>query len=66
MAAAEFLDLRNSESPEFVGRAVHALAHDPNRMRWSGQVLLAAQLGLEYGFTDIDGRQPRPLSLADA
>jgi dehydrogenase/reductase SDR family member 1 len=66
MAAAEFLDLSNSESPEFIGRAVQALARDPNRMGRSGQVLLAANLGLEYGFTDVDGRQPRPLGLADA
>jgi dehydrogenase/reductase SDR family protein 1 len=66
MAAAEYLDLSNSESPQFIGRAIRALAHDPIRRGRSGQVLLAAQLGLEYGFTDIDGRQPRPLSLADA
>jgi len=62
MAAAEFLDLSNSESPEFIGRAVPALALDPHRMRRSGQVVVAAQLGLEYGFRDVDGRQPRPLS----
>jgi NAD(P)-dependent dehydrogenase (short-subunit alcohol dehydrogenase family) len=62
MAAAEFLNLSNSESPEFIGRAVHALALDPHRMRRSGQVVVAAQLGLEYGFRDVDGRQPRPLS----
>jgi dehydrogenase/reductase SDR family protein 1 len=66
MAAAEFLDLSNSESPQFIGRAVHALAHDPATIGRSGQVLLAAQLGLEYGFNDLDGRQPRPLHLADA
>ena len=62
MAAAKFLDLSNSESPEFIGRAVPALALDPHRMRRSGQVVVAAQLGLEYGFRDVDGRQPRPLS----
>ena len=65
MAAAAYLDLTNSESPEFIGRAIVALAHDPERMRRSGQVLVAARLGLEYGFTDIDGRQPRPLALKD-
>jgi len=32
-------------------------------MAKSGSVLIAAELGLEYGFTDIDGRQPRPLTL---
>lgn len=56
-------DLSNSESPEFTGRAVVALAADPKVMAKSGQVLVAADLGLEYGFTDIDGKQPRPLTL---
>jgi len=65
MAAAEFLDLSNSESPEFIGRAVCALARDPQKVSRSGCVLVAAQLALDYGFTDIDGRQPRPLALAD-
>jgi hypothetical protein len=35
-------------------------------MRHTGQVLIGAQLGLDYGFTDVDGRRPRPLGLADA
>jgi dehydrogenase/reductase SDR family protein 1 len=65
MEAAAFLDLSNSESPQFVGRAVAALAADPEVMRKSGRVLVAAALGLEYGFTDVDGRRPRPLTLAD-
>ena len=63
MAAAAFLDLSNSESPQFVGRAVAALAADPNVMSKSGQALVAAALALEYGFTDVDGKQPRPLTL---
>lgn len=66
MAAAAFLDLSNAESPQFIGRAVCALAADPERLRRTGQVVLAAQLGLEYGFTDIDGRQPRPLGLQES
>jgi dehydrogenase/reductase SDR family member 1 len=65
MAAASFLDLSNSESPEFIGRAIQALAADRNKMRRSGQLLVAAQLGLDYGFIDVDGRQPRPLSLLE-
>lgn len=65
MEAAAWLDLSNSESPEFIGRAVAALAADPGAMRHSGSVLIAAALGAEYGFTDIDGRKPRPLTLAD-
>ena len=63
--AAGVFDLSNSESPEFIGRAVAALAADPDALRRSGSVLVAAALAQEYGFTDIDGRQPRPLTLAD-
>jgi hypothetical protein len=51
----------NSESPQFIGRAVAALAGDPDVMRKTGQVLIAADVATEYGFTDIDGRQPAPL-----
>jgi dehydrogenase/reductase SDR family protein 1 len=63
--AAGIFDLSNSESPEFVGRAVAALAGDPEVLQRSGSVLVAAALAAEYGFTDIDGRRPRPLTLAD-
>ena len=65
MEAAAWLDLTNSESPQFVGRAVAALAADPNVMRRTGTVQVAANLATEYGFTDIDGKTPRPLTLAD-
>jgi dehydrogenase/reductase SDR family member 1 len=65
MEAAQFLDLTNSESPEFIGRAVVALATDPDVLRHSGKVLVAAALAKEYGFTDIDGKTPRPLTLAN-
>src|SRR5215213_1268536 len=65
MAAAAWLDLSNSESPEFIGRAVAALAGDSDVMRHTGSVVVAARLALEYGFTDIDGNSPRPLTLAD-
>jgi dehydrogenase/reductase SDR family protein 1 len=63
--AAGVFDLSNSESPQFVGRAVAALARDPEVLRLSGQVVVAAALAWDYGFADIDGRQPRPLTLAD-
>ena len=63
MEAAAYLDLSNSESPRFVGRAVLALAADPNVMAKSGSVVLAAACGDEYGFTDIDGKRPRCLTL---
>jgi NAD(P)-dependent dehydrogenase (short-subunit alcohol dehydrogenase family) len=65
MQAAAWLDLTNSESPEFIGRAVAALADDSDVIRHSGTVLVAASLALDYGFTDIDGKVPRPLSVAD-
>lgn len=48
----------SSESPRYVGRAVAALAADPNRARWNQQSLTSGQLAHEYGFTDIDGSQP--------
>jgi NAD(P)-dependent dehydrogenase (short-subunit alcohol dehydrogenase family) len=47
-----------SESPAFVGRAVAALAADPDVARWNGQSLSSGQLARIYGFTDIDGDQP--------
>jgi NAD(P)-dependent dehydrogenase (short-subunit alcohol dehydrogenase family) len=47
-----------SESPAFVGRAVAALAQDPNVSRWNGQSLSSGQLARIYGFTDLDGSQP--------
>jgi NAD(P)-dependent dehydrogenase (short-subunit alcohol dehydrogenase family) len=47
-----------SETPRFVGRAVAALAADPDRSRWNGQSLSSGQLAQVYGFTDVDGTQP--------
>jgi dehydrogenase/reductase SDR family protein 1 len=65
MKAAEYLDLSNSESPQFIGRAIAAIASDSQLMKKSGLTLIAAELAQEYGFTDIDGKQPRPLSAAE-
>jgi NAD(P)-dependent dehydrogenase (short-subunit alcohol dehydrogenase family) len=56
--AAHPFDLSWTESPEYLGRAVRALAEDVNVMEKSGQVLVVGDLAREYGFTDIDGRQP--------
>jgi len=47
-----------SESPAFVGRAVAALARDPEVSRWNGKSLSSGQLAKIYGFTDLDGSQP--------
>lgn len=47
-----------SESPRYAGRAVVALAGDPDRARWNQQSVTSAQLAGEYGFTDVDGTRP--------
>jgi NAD(P)-dependent dehydrogenase (short-subunit alcohol dehydrogenase family) len=47
-----------SESPAFVGRAVAALASDPDVSRWNGHSLSSGQLARLYGFTDRDGSRP--------
>ena len=47
-----------SETPRFVGRAVAALAQDPDVSRWNGKSLSSGQLARVYGFTDLDGSQP--------
>lgn len=65
MRNAKHFDMSNSESPQFIGRVVAALANDPDILKKSGRVLVAAQEALEYGIQDIDGRQPKPQTLAD-
>jgi NAD(P)-dependent dehydrogenase (short-subunit alcohol dehydrogenase family) len=47
-----------SESPLYVGRAVAALAQDPNIMKRTGQLLSSWELSREYKFTDADGSRP--------
>ena len=65
-----------SETPFYVGRAVAALAADPNVASKAGRVFSSWQLAKEYGFKDEDGRQPdwgryfqetfgRPYAVAD-
>ena len=51
-------DFQHSESPRFVGRAVAALAADPNVKKKSGRVFSSWAMGREYGFTDYDGTRP--------
>jgi NAD(P)-dependent dehydrogenase (short-subunit alcohol dehydrogenase family) len=51
-------EFAQSESPRYVGRAVAALAADPDRARWNQQSVSSGQLASEYGFTDVDGSQP--------
>ncbi|MGW5316814.1 SDR family NAD(P)-dependent oxidoreductase [Nocardia thailandica] len=52
-------DLDAAETPRFPGRAVVALAADPDRLARGGQVWRVADLALAYGFADVDGRVPR-------
>ncbi|MEV0007566.1 SDR family oxidoreductase [Streptomyces sp. NPDC047973] len=47
-----------SETPSYTGRAVAALAADPEVSRWNGQSLSSGALAREYGFTDLDGSRP--------
>jgi NAD(P)-dependent dehydrogenase (short-subunit alcohol dehydrogenase family) len=47
-----------SETPRYVGRGVAAIAADAGRSRFNQQSVTSADLAREYGFTDLDGRQP--------
>jgi NAD(P)-dependent dehydrogenase (short-subunit alcohol dehydrogenase family) len=53
-------DLSATESTEYLGRAVAALACDGKIMEKTGQTLTVGDLAKEYGFTDVDGKQPPP------
>jgi dehydrogenase/reductase SDR family member 1 len=62
-ATGGWLDLSNSESPEFSGRVIAALAAAPNLLARTGKVFVGAAVAQEFGILDIDGRQPKPLTL---
>jgi NAD(P)-dependent dehydrogenase (short-subunit alcohol dehydrogenase family) len=53
-------DFSQTESVEYIGRAVAALAADSDILGKSGQTLAVGDLAQEYGFTDIDGRTIPP------
>lgn len=53
------VDISAMETPRFSGRCVAALALDPKAIEESGSVLIAAEVARRYGFTDVDGKQPR-------
>ncbi len=57
-------ELTKTESVEYIGRAVAALATDANILRKSGRVLTAGDLAREYGFTDLDGSQPQAFQIS--
>jgi len=54
-------DPTHGESPTFSGRAVAALAADPNVISRTGEALVVAELAETYDFTDIDGKRPASL-----
>ena len=49
------------ESAQFVGMCIAALALDDSAIERSGKVLLTGEVAEQYGFTDINGKQPKPL-----
>lgn len=53
------LDINDMESPQFVGRCVEALANDENAINETGKIMITAEIAEHYGFTDMDGRQPK-------
>ena len=63
--ASGWFDLSNSESPEFIGRVIAALSSDPALLDRSGQGLVAAAGGRAWR-SDLDGKQPAPLTLDTA
>lgn len=66
MRGAAFFDMSNAESEQFSGRAVAALAADNNILEKTGSVQVSAAVAKEYGFTDIDGSRPKPLTRDNA
>jgi NAD(P)-dependent dehydrogenase (short-subunit alcohol dehydrogenase family) len=58
MKSFEGFSLDDAETPEFIGRVVVALANDPKVGERSGHTLITAETALDYGVTDVDGRQP--------
>lgn len=64
--AAHPFDLSVTESPAYLGRAIAALAADPEVARHSGRLLTVGELAREYGFTDVDGTQPAPFRIPEA
>ncbi len=55
----------NTESTRYVGRAIVALASDPDLLKKTGKTLSTGELAKEYGFTDLDGLQPGRFTIPD-
>ena len=58
-----FPGLKRTETPEYLGRAVAALATDPHVLRRSGRAFHVGELARAYGFTDVDGRRVPPFKV---
>src|SRR5439155_12484934 len=56
---------QGTESPEYTGRGVAALVHDPLVLSRSGGGYRIGELARDYRVTDVDGRQPQPFALPD-
>jgi len=52
------IPLDNAESPGFTGKAIVAVASDPDNIKKSGTYQVVAELASEYGFNDTNGRRP--------
>lgn len=65
MRAAQFMDLSNSESAQFVGRVIAGRWRDEHLLEKSGQPNVVAALAREYGILDVNGHSPRPLKRND-
>lgn len=59
----EFFDLSNSESPEFTGKVISKISSDEKAIEKTGKTLIVAKEAIDYGIKDIDGKQPKPLSV---
>lgn len=63
MRNAQYFDMTNSESPQFIGRVISGLWRDAGLMEKSGRVHVAAALAQEYDIADIDDKRPIPAVL---
>ena len=59
----EHFDLSNSESPEFTGMVISKISSDEKAIEKTGKILIVAKEAIDYGIKDIDGKQPKPLSI---
>ncbi|MGH9578802.1 MAG: SDR family NAD(P)-dependent oxidoreductase, partial [Terriglobales bacterium] len=59
----QFPGLKQTETPEYVGRAIASLAGDPKVMSKSGKTFRAGELARLYRFTDVDGRRVPPFTV---